>query len=307
MFAKNKTRKLEKDVQEERIESLFRIGARRFARDKVSMFVLIALILICVVAFAAPLVGVDYESIESRRVVDGITYRPPYSPSAVNPFGTDQLGRDLLSRVLYGLCVSLTVGILARGGSMLLGTAIGVTAGYFGGWVETILMRLTDIMLAFPALLMAMAITFVLQPSMSTVCAAIIVVGWPDIARLMRSQTLVLKNKEYVKAARALGLSRWKIIFRHIIPNSLSLLLVNFSLGIPGAIMYESGLSFFGYGVQPPMPSLGSIISDGRSYISLAPWYIIAPGLVLVLVVVCFNMLGDGLVDAFDPHAERRG
>ena len=138
-------------------------------------------------------------------------------------------------------------------------------------------------------------------------CAAIIVVGWPDIARLMRSQTLVLKNKEYVKAARALGLSRWKIIFRHIIPNSLSLLLVNFSLGIPGAIMYESGLSFFGYGVQPPMPSLGSIISDGRSYISLAPWYIIAPGLVLVLVVVCFNMLGDGLVDAFDPHSERRG
>lgn len=141
---------------------------------------------------------------------------------------------------------------------------------------------------------------------MGTVCFAIILVGWPDIARIIRSQTLVLKSKEYVKAARALGVSRFGIILKHILPNSLSLLLVNFSLGIPGAIMYEAGLSFFGYGIRPPMPSLGSIISDGRRYVGSAPWIILAPGLCLVLIVLCFNMLGDGLVDAFDPRADRR-
>lgn len=306
MPRKKRVQKMTDAIEQGRIESLFKQGASRFKKDKVSMIVLCVLIFVCIASAAAPLLGLDYEALESRRVIDGVTYTPPYSPSVQNLFGTDQLGRDLLIRVLYGIGVSLIVGVIARGGSMLLGMMIGVTAGYCGGKVDTVLMRITDVTLAFPAMLVAMAITFVLEPSMTTVCLAIILVGWPDIARIMRAQTLVLKNKEYVKASRAMGLSSFKIIIKHILPNSLSLLLVNFSLGIPGAIMYESGLSFFGYGIRPPMPSLGTIISDGRSFISTAPWYILAPGICLVILVVCFNMLGDGLLDAFDPHANKK-
>lgn len=307
MFNKWKHRKRLNDaVKNERIESILTIGIRRFRKDKTSMIFLYILLVLVLASVLAPILNLDYQSIESRRTVNGITYMPPYTPSLKNFFGTDQLGRDLFVRVLYGMLNSLIVGLLARGGSMLVGTLIGVVAGYFGGWIDTILMRITDIMLAFPALLLAMAVTFVFGASMGTVCFAIILVGWPDIARIIRSQTLVLKSKEYVKAARALGVSRFGIILKHILPNSLSLLLVNFSLGIPGAIMYEAGLSFFGYGIRPPMPSLGSIISDGRRYVGSAPWIILAPGLCLVLIVLCFNMLGDGLVDAFDPRADRR-
>lgn len=306
MLRKKRTQKITEAVEQERIESLFKQGVTRFKKDKVSMIVLCVLTAICIAAASAPILGLDYESLEPRRVIDGVTYKPPYSPSVLNLFGTDQLGRDLFVRVLYGIGVSLVVGVIARGGSMLLGMVIGVSAGYCGGKIDTVLMRITDITLAFPAMLVAMAITFVLDPSMATVCLAIAVVGWPDIARIMRAQTLVLKNKEYVKAARAMGLSDFKIIIKHILPNSLSLLLVNFSLGIPGAIMYESGLSFFGFGIRPPMPSLGTIISDGQSFIASSPWYILAPGLCLVVLVVCFNMLGDGLLDAFDPHAAKK-
>ncbi len=306
MIGKKRVKRLENAAEQMQINSLFTEGVQSFKKDKVAMIALVILVLICTLAIITPLFGLDYEALESRRVVDGVTYKPPYSPSVLNLFGTDELGRDLLVRVLYGLRVSLFVGVVARGGSMLLGLIIGVTAGYFGGIVETVLMRITDITLAFPAMLVAMAITFVLDPGIVTVCIAIALVGWPDVARIMRGQTLVLKNKEYVKAARALGISNIGIILKHILPNSLSLILVNFSLGIPGAIMYESGLSFFGFGIRPPMPSLGTIISSGRSYVQIAPWYVMAPGICLVVLVLCFNLLGDGLLDAFDPHAKKK-
>ncbi|MEM5767990.1 MAG: ABC transporter permease, partial [Bacillota bacterium] len=220
MPSKKRVKRMTEAAEQERIESLFRQGAKRFLRDKVSVTILCLLALICLAAIAAPLLGLDYETLEPRRMIDGVTYKPPFSPSLQNIFGTDQLGRDLLVRILYGLGVSLVVGVIARGGSMLLGTIIGLSAGYYGGKLDTVLMRITDITLAFPAMLIAMAITFVLDPSMATVCIAITLVGWPDIARIIRAQTLVLKNKEYVKAARAMGLSNIGIILKHILPNS---------------------------------------------------------------------------------------
>ena len=282
-----------------------KITWNRLRKDKVAMIGLVFICVFIILALITPLFEVlNPEAIESRRMVDGKNIFPPYKPSFDNFFGTDQIGRDIFSRVLYGIRVSLFVGVLVRGLTMFVGVTLGIISGYFGGIVDVILMRLTDVLLAFPVLLLAMAITFVLGPSLSTVCIALIIVGWPDVARLIRGQVIALKTKEYVEASKALGASSVRIMFKEILPNCLALIVVSFSMGIPGAIMYEAGLSFFGFGIQPPTPSLGSIIADGRGYISIAPWYIIFPGLALILIVISFNMLGDGLIDALDPYAK---
>ena len=239
-------------------------------------------------------------------MVDGETILPPYAPSLKNIMGTDQLGRDIFARVLYGVRVSLLVGVVARGLTMLLGVTLGVISAYYGGWVDSLIMRITDIFLAFPVMLLAMVITLILKPSLMTVCVAIMLVGWPDVTRLIRGQALKLKNKDYVKASRALGARDSWIILRQVLPNCLSLIIVSFSMGVPGAIMYEAGMSFFGYGIQAPTPSLGNMIADARGYMTVCPWYILFPGLTLVLIVVAFNIFGDGLNDALDPYAKRR-
>lgn len=286
---------------------LYRDAWRRLVRDKAAMAGLLLIVCFVALALLAPLIpGLDPEAIESRRLLDGKNVFPPFVPDWNKWMGTDQLGRDIFSRVLYGVRTSLVVGVIARGLTMLVGVTLGVVAAYYGGWVDMVLMRLTDVFLAFPVMLLAMLITLVLGPSLFTVCVALVVVGWPDVTRLIRGQALSLKGKDYVKASRALGASDLWIILRQMLPNCLSLIIVSFSMGIPGAIMYESGLSFFGYGIRPPAPSLGNMIADARGYMTVCPWYILFPGLALILIVVAFNILGDGLNDALDPHAKNR-
>lgn len=302
-----KYRQLLLRAKENQSAGLYQDAWKRLKRDKVAMAGLAVIVFFILLAVIGPLLpGLDPEALESRRVVDGVNTFPPFAPDMNHWMGTDQLGRDIFSRVIYGIRTSLIVGVIARGLTMVVGITLGVIAAYYGGWVDMVLMRLTDVFLAFPVMLLAMLITLVLGPSLFTVCVALVVVGWPDVTRLIRGQALSLKNKDYVKASRALGASDLWIIVRQILPNCLSLVIVSFSMGIPGAIMYESGLSFFGFGIRPPAPSLGNIIADARGYMTICPWYILFPGLALVLIVVAFNILGDGLNDALDPYAKNR-
>jgi ABC-type dipeptide/oligopeptide/nickel transport system permease subunit len=258
-------------------------------------------------AALAPFIVSDPTQIEMRRERDGETITPPFAPNARNLFGTDQLGRDIFARVVFGLRTSLIVGLLVRGLSMAAGTLLGLISGYFPTIVDSIIMRITDIMLAFPVILLAMTVTAALGPGLVTVCLALALVAWPDVARLVRGQVLAIREQTYVEAARSIGAGNWRILLRHVLPNCMGPIIVAFSMGIPGAIMYEAGLSFFGFGIQPPTPSLGSIISDGRGYITVAPWYPGFPGLVLTLLVLSVNLVGDGLIDAMNPRAARGG
>jgi ABC-type dipeptide/oligopeptide/nickel transport system permease subunit len=274
-------------------------------RSKSAAISMVFIVVLAVIGLLAPVIAPkDPTEIEIFREVDGEMVNPPFPPSGQNWFGTDQLGRDIFSRVLYAIRTSLVIGLLVRGGVMIVGVCLGLIAGYLPGVVAKATMRLTDVMLAFPALIIAMAVTAILGPSLSTVIIALVLVGWPDVTRLVYGQTLGIRASDYVVAARALGANNFRIIARHILPNIASPIIVAFSMGIPGAIMYEAGLSFFGFGIQPPMPSLGLIISDGRGYMTVAPWYTIFPGLTLVAIVLAFNFLGEGLIDVLDPRSK---
>jgi len=223
-------------------------------------------------------------------------------PSAEHWLGTDQLGRDLLSRLIFGARISLSVGVVVVGLAGSVGTAVGLAAGYIGGWVDEILMRLTDVFLAFPALILAMAVAGALGPSLNNAMIAIAVVAWPVYARLVRGQVLLLREREYVEAARSLGASPLHIIFRHILPNTLAPLLVQGSFDMGGAILSAAGLSFIGFGAQPPLPEWGVMISEGRKFITTHLWLSLYPGLAILLAVGAFNLIGDGLRDALDPR-----
>lgn len=277
----------------------------RLWKSKSAAVSMVFIVILAIVGLLAPVIAPkDPTEIEIFREVNGETINPPFAPSVENLFGTDQLGRDIFSRVLYAIRTSLVIGLLVRGGVMIVGVCLGLIAGYLPGVVAKATMRLTDVMLAFPALIIAMAVTAILGPSLSTVIIALVLVGWPDVTRLVYGQTLGIRASDYVVAARALGANNFRIIARHILPNIASPIIVAFSMGIPGAIMYEAGLSFFGFGIQPPMPSLGLIISDGRGYMTVAPWYTIFPGLTLVAIVLAFNFLGEGLIDVLDPRSK---
>ncbi|MFQ6604724.1 MAG: ABC transporter permease [Fidelibacterota bacterium] len=215
--------------------------------------------------------------------------------------GTDNFGRDVLSRLLYGARISLLVGISASTLSLIVGLILGAIAGFWGGWLETIIMRFTDIMFGFPTLLFLIGITAAFEPSLTVVFIAIGFVSWPGMARLMRGQVLSVKEREFVKAAQVLGFSRWRILWRHVVPNCLAPVIVAYTLGIAGAIMAEASLSFLGLGAQPPTPSWGAMINTGKDFLRLAPWISMAPGIAIAITVLGFNLLGDSLRDALDP------
>ena len=226
-------------------------------------------------------------------------------PSPAHWLGTDQLGRDLLSRLIFGARISLTVGVVVVAIAGLVGTLVGLIAGYWGGMVSELLMRLTDIFFAFPSLILAMAIAGALGPSLTNVMIAIAAVSWPVYARLVRGQVLTLRQREFIEAARSVGASTPRILLQHILPNALSPILVQASFDMGNAILSAAGLSFIGFGAQPPTPEWGVMISEGRQYISTQFWLSAFPGLAILLVVTAFNLVGDGVRDILDPRLRR--
>lgn len=228
-------------------------------------------------------------------------------PAPAHLLGADQLGRDVLSRILFGARISLTIGLVVVGTAGTFGTLVGLVAGYRRGLVDEVLMRVTDVFLAFPALILAMAIAGALGPSLNNAMIAIAVVTWPVYARLARAQVLSLREREFVEATRALGASPGRIIWRHLLPNSLAPILVQASFDMGGAILSAAGLSFIGFGAQPPIPEWGVMISEGRKFISTQPWLSLFPGLAILLTVAAFNLIGDGLRDTLDPRLRGKG
>jgi peptide/nickel transport system permease protein len=259
----------------------------------------VALLLFLLAALLAPLLSPNDPL--AQNVLAGL--KPP---SAEHLFGTDKLGREILSRILYGARISLFVGVSVVLISGVIGTLLGVLAGYLGGWADEGLMRITDIFFAFPALILAMAIAGALGPSLQNALIAISAVTWPVYARLLRGQVLSLKEREFVLAARAVGVPEWQIILRHLLPNMLAPLLVQASFDMGGAITSVAGLSFIGFGAQPPIPEWGVMISEARTYMATAWWMGTFPALAIMLVVGGFNLLGDGLRDQLDPRLRGR-
>lgn len=227
-------------------------------------------------------------------------------PSPAHLFGTDKLGREIVSRLLYGARISLFVGFSVVIAASLIGSFLGLIAGYLGGWADEILMRVTDIFFAFPSLILAMAIAGALGPSLQNALIAITTVTWPIYARLIRGQVLALKEREFIIAAHTVGVPAWLILLRHILPNTLAPLLVQASFDLGAAILSVAGLSFIGFGAQPPTPEWGVMISDGRNYMATQWWLATFPALAILLVVTGFNLLGDGLRDLLDPRLRGR-
>lgn len=266
-------------------------------RDRRAQIGLVIVAMIIGAAVFAPLLAIhDPVGIDLAGMLEG--------PSGDHWMGTDIQGRDVWARLVYGARVSIAVGVISQGIALFLGVLLGLVAGYYGGWIDELVMRLADVTLAFPTLLLLIAMVAALQPSMVVVFATIGIVGWAGMARLVRGQVLVVRQLEYVQAIRALGAKDRTIIVKHVLPNVIAPVVIAATLGVAGAIMAEAALSFLGLGVQPPTPSWGSMIADGRDLDQLrnAPWTSVFPGVAIGASVLGFNLLGDALRDALDPR-----
>lgn len=313
-------------AHEERYESVATSGARtpwqlfwrRLRDDRVAMVALGVVVALVLVAILAPLivklVGAPGPNVQDRDATD--MFGTPLGPTGEHPFGVDPLGRDVLSRTVYGARVSLLVGIVGTGVAVLVGVTVGLVAGYYRGWVDTLLSRLVDVVLSFPVLLLGIGIASAcslgngcvagaITPGVRTVILVIALVTWTSIARLVRGQVLSLREREFVVAARSLGASNRRIVTREILPNLAAPVIVYSSLLLPQTILLEAALSFLGVGVSPPTASWGWMIADASDNFDTQWWYMVFPGAALLLTVLAFNLLGDGLRDALDPRAER--
>ncbi len=268
---------------------------KRFFRNKMAVAGGMVVLFLFMVSVLAPWLA-PYEP----NAIDLTNILAP--PSPAHWFGTDQLGRDVLSRMIWGAGISLKVGFVATGIAVLIGTILGALAGYYGRWVDIILMRFVDIMLCFPTFFLILAVIAILEPSIWNIMIIIGATGWMGITRLVRADFISLKERDFVLAARAIGASDLRIIFIHILPNAMASVLVAATLGVAGAILTESALSFLGIGVQPPTPSWGNILTAGKDNIDIAWWLSLYPGLAILITVLGYNLLGEGIRDSFDPR-----
>lgn len=268
---------------------------RYLKRNRLAMGGFILIVILGVAGLLAPLLGpYPYDVPDLSHSSQG--------PSAGHWLGTDRLGRDLLSRLTYGARVSLAVAVTVQALTVAVGVIMGMLAGYFGGWVDSVITRLADIVFAFPMFLFALLVSAVLGPGLVSLGVAIVLAGWPEMARLIRGQVMALRDSPLAEAARAVGASQFSVMFRHILPNTLAPLIVRATMGMSSVIMIEAGMSFLGVGIQPPLPSWGSMISEGTPYLRTYPHMTIIPSIVLSLTVLAFNFFGDGLRDALDPR-----
>ena len=297
----NKQKKFEEAVLSGEIEysSYYKDSFKRLKKNKMSMFCLVIIVLLVLIAIFAPLLAPYDPNVQDYTSI-------LQAPSKAHWLGTDEYGRDLLSRIIYGTRISLSVGILAQVIATVIGVTLGALAAYYGGWVDTVISRIMEIFAAFPDLIFAMGIMFVLGPGIKNIFIALGLLTWVRTARMIRGSILQLKEKEYVEAAKASGATAFHTITKHLIPNCLSTVIVLVTLGIPNAIMYEASLSFLGLGIQPPTPSWGSMISFAQPFISYLPGYSIFPGIAIMITVIAFNIFSDGLRDALDPKMKNQ-
>lgn len=296
IFYTKKRKKLLKDMQiRQRSKNYYVESFGRLKENRVAMLGLVIIAVFILLALFAPAIAPydPYQQQWEAKLED---------PSIQHLAGTDELGRDILSRLIFGARISLSIGFLIETLAILIGVTLGCIAGYYGGIWDSIIMRMTDIIFAFPSLIFAIAIMFALGPGLINVFFALGLISWAGTARLIRGQVLHIKELEYIESCRAIGEKDFQIIVRHIIPNCLPTIIVIITLGIPDAIMSEASLSFLGLGAQPPMASWGSMIYSARTYIMQAPTYSVFPGICIMLIVLSFNILGDGLRDALDPR-----
>jgi peptide/nickel transport system permease protein len=277
---------------------------RSLRHDLPALISITLLVLLALAAVFAPLFA-SHPPLQTYS--DGLAANgAPVGPGGEFPLGADPNGRDVLSRLLYGARVSLVIGILANGLATVLGVLVGLVAGYLGGWVESALMRITDVVMSFPILLFCIALISVTGPSERNVVIVIAVIYWTTLARIIRSLVLSLREREFVVAARTMGLSHWRIMRKHLFPHLVPTIIVYATLGVASSILIEASLSFLGIGVPVPNPSWGQMIEQGKEYFPIAPWLLFAPGVCLILTVLAFNLAGDWLRDLLDPTAPER-
>lgn len=297
-LAKNPVDITELSIQEEKLIPPWKEAWLSFCKNRLALIGLGIVIFFIILAIIAPVIA-PYSFKEqdlTKRLL---------APSSEHWFGTDDFGRDIFSRVVYGARISLWVGFFSVLGSVVLGTALGIISGYYGRWVDAIISRIFDIMLAFPSILLAIAVVAILGPSLQNALIAIAVINIPNFGRLVRSKVLSVKQEEYIMAARAVGMKDSRILFRHILPNSISPVIVQATLAIATAIIEAAALGFLGMGAQAPTPEWGKMLSDSKQYLMQAPWTLFFPGMAIMLTVLGFNLMGDGLRDVLDPKMKQ--
>ncbi|MFD2629124.1 nickel transporter permease [Oceanobacillus kapialis] len=270
----------------------------RIVKSKTALIGVIIIALLVLTAIFAPVIA-------THNPTDQDIVNRYQAPSSEHLLGTDELGRDIFSRIVHGTRISIQIGVIAVGISLIIGVFLGGVAGYFGRWIDQIVMRFIDIMMAFPSILMAIALVAVLGPSLQNAMIAVGIVGIPQFARIVRSAVLSIKENEYIEAAKSIGAKHGRILIQHVLPNCVAPIIVQTTLGIGTAILDAAGLSFLGLGAQPPTPEWGAMLSDGRAAIQNAPWVVAFPGLAIFFVVLGFNLFGDGLRDALDPRLKQ--
>lgn len=283
---------------EEELTPPWKEAWQSFCKNRLAVIGLGIVIFFIIIAIIAPVIApYSYQDQELAKRLLG--------PSSEHWFGTDDFGRDIFSRIVYGARISLWVGFFSVLGSVILGTLLGIVAGYYGRWVDAIISRCFDIMLAFPSILLAIAVVAILGPSLQNALIAIAVINIPNFGRLVRSKVLSVKQEEYIMAARAVGMKDSRILFRHILPNSISPVIVQATLAIATAIIEAAALGFLGLGAQAPTPEWGKMLADSKEYLVQAPWTLFFPGIAIMLTVLGFNLMGDGLRDVLDPKMKQ--